>query len=116
LKQGNFTVYEDGKKQDLSDFSATNAPFEVALLLDTSGSTRPDLQLIQGAAQLFITSLRPGDRVSVVSFATDRSAKTAYPVPDVLSPLTDDRKALVAALDAVKTSNGTPTMTRCRRR
>src|SRR5215475_13667687 len=50
LKQDNFTVYEDGKKQDLSDFSATSAPFEVALLLDTSGSTRPDLELIQSAA------------------------------------------------------------------
>ena len=108
LKQDNFSVYEDGKKQQLSDFSATSAPFEVALLLDTSGSTRPDLQLIQSAAQQFIVSLRPGDRVSVVSFATDRSGKTAFPVPDVISPLTDDRRTLGAALDSVKTSNGTP--------
>ena len=108
LKRDNFTVYEDGKKQELSDFSATSAPFEVALLLDTSGSTRPDLQLIQSAAQQFIASLRPGDRVSLVSFATDRSGKTAFPIPDVVSPLTDDRKSLVTALDAVRTSNGTP--------
>ena len=108
LKQDNFTVYEDGKKQELSDFSATSAPFEVVLLLDTSGSTRPDLQLIQSAAQQFIASLRPGDRVSLVSFATDRSGKTAFPIPDVVSPLTDDRKSLTSALDAVKTSNGTP--------
>ena len=40
LKKNNFVVYEDGKVQEISDFSATAAPFEVALLLDTSGSTR----------------------------------------------------------------------------
>src|SRR4051812_12681869 len=40
LKQSNFIVYEDGKKQDITDFSAVAEPFEVALLLDTSGSTR----------------------------------------------------------------------------
>ena len=40
LKQNNFVVYEDGARQEISDFSTTNAPFEVALLLDTSGSTR----------------------------------------------------------------------------
>ena len=60
LKQNNFIVYEDGKRQDLADFSTTTAPFEVALMLDTSGSTRGDLQLIQRAAQNFIDSLRPG--------------------------------------------------------
>ena len=53
LKQSNFVIYEDGKKQEISDFAATNAPFEVALLLDTSGSTRSDLQLIQRAAREF---------------------------------------------------------------
>lgn len=108
LKQNNFAIFEDGKKQDLSDFSATTAPFEVALLLDTSGSTRSDLQLIQNAAQQFIASLRSGDRVSIMAFTTDRSEKQAFPVPDMLSPLTDDRKQLKDAIDAVKTSNGTP--------
>src|SRR5213083_2748049 len=42
LNASNFVIYEDGKKQDVVDFSATAAPFEVALLLDTSGSTRAD--------------------------------------------------------------------------
>jgi VWFA-related protein len=67
LKQNNFVVYEDNARQEISDFSTTTAPFEVALLLDTSGSTRNDLQLIQSAAQNFIASLRPGDRVSIIA-------------------------------------------------
>ena len=72
LKQSNFIVYEDGKRQEIADFSATTAPFEVALLLDTSGSTRSDLPLIQRAAESFIASLRPGDRVSIIAFKSER--------------------------------------------
>lgn len=108
LNAANFIVYEDGKKQDVVDFSATAAPFEVALLLDTSGSTRGDLQLIQRSAQDFIASLRPGDRVSIVSFNTDRGGTQAVAVSEVLCALTDDRKKLGDAISRVKTSNGTP--------
>src|SRR3954454_10312238 len=43
LKASNFAIYEDGQKQDVVDFAATTEPFEVALVLDTSGSTRGDL-------------------------------------------------------------------------
>ncbi len=108
LKQSNFVIYEDGKKQDITEFAATNAPFEVALLLDTSGSTRSDLTLIQRAAANFIASLRPGDKVSVISYKTERDTKKAFAVSEVLNDLTDDRNKLKAVLEAVKTSNGTP--------
>ena len=108
LKKTNFAVYEDGTTQELADFAATTAPFEVALLLDTSGSTRSDLQLIQRAAQVFIDSLRPGDRVSIISFKTAVEAQKKVAAVDVVSLLTDDRAALKASLDRVSTSNGTP--------
>ena len=108
LKRTNFDVLEDGKKQELAEFSATTAPFEVALLLDTSGSARSELSLIQQAAKQFIASLRPGDRVSVIAYDTDRRAGQSFAVTSVLSPLTDDRSTLQKALDAIKTSNGTP--------
>ena len=108
LKQNNFTVYEDGKTQELADFAATNAPFEVALLLDTSGSTRSDLGLIQKAAQSFIDSLRPGDRVSIIAFRSSVEGGRATATTDLLSRLTDNRTALKDALLRVSTSNGTP--------
>jgi Ca-activated chloride channel family protein len=108
LKQNNFTIYEDGKKQDIAEFAATNAPFEVALLLDTSGSTRSDLTLIQRAAANFIASLRTGDKVSVISYKTERGATQAYAASEVLNSLTDDREKLRTVLESVKTSNGTP--------
>ena len=108
LKQNNFVVYEDGKTQELANFGAASAPFEVALLLDTSGSTRSDLQLIQRAAQAFIESLRPGDRVSIVAFGTKNDGDRTSAVVDVLASLTGDRTRLKAALERVSTSNGTP--------
>jgi Ca-activated chloride channel family protein len=108
LKRENFVVYEDGKKQEITEFGATNAPFEVALLLDTSGSTRADLALIQRAAANFISSLRGGDRVSIVSYNTKRTTTEAFAVSEILNGLTDDRNTLKSALEAVKTSNGTP--------
>lgn len=108
LKASNFVVYEDGKKQEIVDFSATTAPFEVALVLDTSGSARNDLPLIQRAARDFIASLRPGDRVALIAFRTDRKDNQAFAASEVLTTLTDDRAKLKTAVDNVKTSNGTP--------
>jgi len=108
LKPVNFLVYEDGKKQDITDFATTAAPFEVALLLDTSGSTRADLQLIQSAAQSFIGSLRPGDRVSIIAYRSDGAAGQERAVSEVLLNLTDQRDTLKTVLDGVTTSHGTP--------
>lgn len=108
LKQNNFVVYEDGRPQELMDFSATTAPFEVALLLDTSGSTLADLPLIRRAAQNFIASLRWGDRVSIIAYKTRRETGRTSAVTEVLVPLTDDRVKLSAALERVETSFGTP--------
>ena len=108
LKASNFVIYEDGKKQEIADFSTAAAPFEVALLLDTSGSARADLRLIQRSAQDFVASLRPGDRVAVIAYNTDRRNNQAFAVSEVLTPLTDDRKILKSAIDNAKMSNGTP--------
>lgn len=108
LKQSNFTVSEDGKFQQITDFATSSAPFEVALLLDTSGSTRGELHLIQRAAQSFISSLRPGDRVSVIAYQTDSSNGKAAPRSELITDLTSDRTALSSALARIKTSNGTP--------
>lgn len=108
LKVSNFVVYEDGKPQEIANFSTTSAPFEVALLLDTSGSTRNDLELIKRAAADFVASLRPGDRVALIAYHTERSELGAFAASEILSRLTDDRIFLKTAVDRVRTSNGTP--------
>ncbi|HEX8845790.1 MAG TPA: VWA domain-containing protein [Pyrinomonadaceae bacterium] len=108
LRAENFVLYEDGRPQQISNFATTQAPFEIVLLLDTSGSTRSDLTLIRQAANAFLSALRPGDRVSIVAFENSEDGPSGFASVDVLSRLTDDREALQKALENVKTSNGTP--------
>lgn len=108
LKKNNFSIYEDGKLQEVEEFAATSAPFEVALLLDTSGSTRADIELIRRSAREFIGSLRPGDRVAIIAFRTDVADGRGTALSEVVTELTDDRDELANALMNVATSNGTP--------
>jgi nucleotide-binding universal stress UspA family protein len=45
LKPEHFRIYEDGKPQSITNFSAdTNLPLTIALLIDTSGSVRDRLR------------------------------------------------------------------------
>jgi len=108
LHAQNFLLFENGKQQTIANFATTEAPFEIALLLDTSGSTRSDVDLIRDAANSFINALRPGDRVAIVAFNTARQGQTIAAKVDVLAGLTDDRKKLRTAIENLGSSNGTP--------
>src|SRR5688572_8782367 len=108
LKLENFAVLEDGKAQTLTNFATTETPFEIALLLDTSGSTREDLGLIRDAANAFIAALRPGDRVAIVAFKNRQDDGIPVATVDLRSHLTDDRGNLRIAIESLGTSNGTP--------
>ena len=68
LDRSNFSVFEDGVKQEISRFDAASAPFSVVMLLDMSGSTqsfRPNIRL---SAARFLDALGPEDRVAVIEF------------------------------------------------
>ncbi len=108
LRAENFVVLEDGKLQRVTNFATTEAPFEIALLLDTSGSTRDELGLIRDAANAFINALRPGDRVGIVAFKNAPRKGSPLATVEVLSGLDSDRQALRAAIENLGTSNGTP--------
>ena len=103
-----FQLYEDDLPQRVATFATSDAPFEVALLLDTSGSTRAGIALIRSAAYAFIESLRPGDRVAVISFNTAEEGRPKLATVGVQSYLTDDREALRRAVQNIGASNGTP--------
>jgi VWFA-related protein len=108
LKLDDFLVMEDGKPQRVTNFALTDAPFEIALLLDTSGSTREDLGLIRDAADSFINALRPGDRVAVLAFNNIPRNGNPLATVELLASLTGDRKVLHEAIARIGTSNGTP--------
>lgn len=108
LRAENFLVLEDGKPQHVTNFATTETPFEIALLLDTSGSTREELGLIRDAANAFMKALRRGDRLAIVAFNNTPGSDPPLATVDVRSALTDDRETLRRAIDTLGTSNGTP--------
>lgn len=108
LRRENFALFEDGHPQSIANFGTTEAPFEIALLLDTSGSTREDVVLIRQAANAFINALRPNDRVAITAFNAERRGDDIAATVEVLSPLTGDRMALQDAINNLGAANGTP--------
>lgn len=90
LKKENFSIYQDGDEQEIELFFNEEAPMNVALLLDTSYSTKDVLDNIQKAARDFVKILRPQDKAVIVSF----DHRTVF-----LSGLTSDRKLLSKAID-----------------
>jgi len=108
LKPENFRIIEDGQTQTIANFGTTETPFEIALLLDTSGSTRDDVALIRAAANSFIEALRPGDRVGIVAFNQARTVAEPIAAVEVLATLTSDREALRSAIENLGASQGTP--------
>ena len=98
LTKDDFHVWEDGVEQRVAYFASTEKPFTVALLIDTSGSTRFRLDEIQNAAITFVEQLRPDDRVMVVSFS-DKIR--------VLAQATSDRNTLRNAIRQTEPGDGT---------
>jgi VWFA-related protein len=68
LVKEEFKISEDGVAQEIAFLATVNAPFSVVLLLDTSGSTKEKLPLIQRAAIAFVDQLSSTDKVKVISF------------------------------------------------
>jgi Ca-activated chloride channel family protein len=68
LQAGDFSVFEDGVKQDVTFFSRTNLPIALSVLLDTSASMELKLQTAQDAAIGFVRRLRPRDLAEVIDF------------------------------------------------
>ena len=85
LKPTDFAVLEDGRAQTVQYFAAAEAPFDLVLLLDVSGSSAGKLKLIRKAAERFIKAARPEDRIAVLTFAGTLT---------LIAPLNIDRNKL----------------------
>ena len=68
LKRDDFHVFEDGKEQNLANFSTEETPFAAAVLLDTSGSMESRLTLGRSAAIRFLDAMREDDVAAVYNF------------------------------------------------
>lgn len=99
LRREDFSLHEDGVKQEIVFFATVNEPFHVVLMLDTSASTQEKLfGQIKRAATTFVEQLKPGDRMKVISFDDE--------VHD-LCDFTNDRAELGRAVDKTRPGHGT---------
>ena len=94
LARPDFTVFEDGVKQEITHFELASAPFSVVMMLDMSGSTKSFRQNIALSAARFLDALAPEDRVAVIEF---------YSKVNVLNEFTPDRERI---LHSIKVANG----------
>src|SRR6478736_4743151 len=71
LSRDNFEVYDNGVKQDLTVFSNDLQPITAILLLDRSGSMKPNLELEVRAAETFVHGMLVEDRLRIGHFGKD---------------------------------------------
>jgi VWFA-related protein len=94
LEKENFTVFEDGVRQNILSFQPTVTPFSVVLMLDMSGSTLSFRQNIQQSAYRFIDTLSPDDRIAVIEF---------YDKVNLRNDFTSDRRIIA---NSITVANG----------
>jgi VWFA-related protein len=93
LKETDFKVFEDGKPQEISTFSAESTPFAAVVLLDTSGSMETRLALGRAAAIRFLDGLRGEDVAAVYNFDSKVQLVQEFSPSRDLSPVAYDLKA-----------------------
>jgi Ca-activated chloride channel family protein len=97
------TLLEDGVKQDLTYFreaaeGTEKIPLSVVLVLDASGSMKPNLRFLQEAASSFIQKLEEVDSALVVQFNDTIKGSAEF---------TDDTDRLEQFIDALQAWGGT---------
>jgi len=98
LDKGDFGVFEDGAKQEITYFNKTSLPIALSLLIDTSASMEQRMFTAQDAAVGFAKRLRPQDLAQVVDFDTR---------VEVLSDFTADIAALETAIRSTQAGGST---------
>src|SRR5215213_4617834 len=93
LDMGEFSIFENGVKQEIALIKSIEEAFNVILLIDSSGSTVGQLNQIKAGAKQFINHIRDHDKVMVISFNDSVST---------LSPFTSDVPTLYQAIDSIQ--------------
>ena len=68
LDENDFSVFEDGSKQNITFFSRRQQPIALSLLLDSSASMEQHIATLQAAATNFVQRLKPNDIAQVIDF------------------------------------------------
>jgi Ca-activated chloride channel family protein len=98
LERQNFTVFEDGRPQELSLFASEPIPLSLAILVDTSSSMQRTLPSARAAAANLLGPLHPGDEAMVAEFTQRYRVRQDF---------TADLPSLARALGALSANGAT---------
>jgi len=98
LQREDFQILEDGQPQQVSYASSEETPFNLAFLLDLSGSTQRDRAPMKEATRRFVKITRAQDRVALYALANDHF--------HVITRLTADRERVLQMIDAIPSLSG----------
>lgn len=97
LKPEDFQIFEDEAKQEVAHFKPVNAPVNLLILMDMSGSTQKKHKTMIESVRKFIDLLPANDKMSIVAF-TRRYYR--------LSTFTNDKTVLKAAVEKISRIQG----------
>ena len=100
LRKEDFAIYEDGRPEQISHFSAERVPVSLGIVLDTSGSMVGEkIQAARAALdRLLFDLLDPADEIFLYRFDEDT---------ELLQGWTTNRQALSRALAGIRPNGGT---------
>lgn len=98
LSAEDFEVTENGQAREIISVERSEAPFNLVLLLDVSGSVENYVNFIRKTARNFVDTVHANDRVSIVIFNEDVKK---------LSDFTTDKRKLSESLDTFDAGGGT---------
>ena len=98
LRDADFKISEDGKRQGVTLFSGERRPLRLALALDVSRSMDNKIRQVEEALRHFIDLLEPADEILVMTFS-DRLW--------IAQDFTSDRHLLARTIDNLEVGGGT---------
>ncbi len=98
LKREDFLVYEDGVLQQVDQFQSSEAPVDLLLLLDVSGSTGLYMRLMKEASIDFVRKIKANDRIAIAAFSSR---------VDLVQDFTGDRIRAEGAIKRIWAGGGT---------
>ena len=98
LTREQFRILDEGRERPITSFQATDAPLELVLALDASGSMADALPDLKAAASKFVQALRPEDRTTIVAFNDEMFT---------LARRESSPQSLTAAIERINANGGT---------
>jgi len=98
LRQQEFEVFEDGVRQPIASMVSENAPLDLVVAIDISGSMEDSLHEVKPAVRQLLSKLRTGDAATLLGFND-----TTF----VVAEREKDRKTREAAVELLTSWGGT---------